>query len=262
MRFGLIIIGDEIIHGTRSDAHFPYFRQLLTERGLQLESVRYLPDERDLLIRELRDSFERALPTFITGGIGGTPDDHTRQAAAAALGRDLQLHREAAANIEALSLKRGDALDSPAHHARLNMAEFPIGADLIPNPYNNIAGFSVQQHYFLPGFPIMAHPMAQWVLDTHYADVQHRIARAECAIRLFKLPESAITAMMEDIERQNQNIRTFSLPTVSQQHDPAYILFGLKAEGDEACAALPAVWAQTLAQLQAMGGVLQEAETD
>lgn len=258
MRFGLIIIGDEIIHGTRNDAHFPYFRQLLTERGLQLESVRYLPDDRDLLIRELRDSFARALPTFVTGGIGGTPDDHTRQAAAAALNRPIELHRQAAINIEGLSLKRGDTLDSPAHLARLSMAEFPAGVDLIPNPYNNIAGFSVNQHYFLPGFPIMAHPMAEWILDTHYADVQHRTARAERSIHLFHLPESAITQMMQDIEQRHPNIRTFSLPTVSQQHDPAYILFGLKAEGETACAALDEVWAQTLTQLQNMGGKLQD----
>ncbi len=57
------------------------------------------------------------------------------------------------------------------------MGEFPVGASIIPNPYNQIPGFSLDEHWFVPGFPVMAWPMLEWVLDTHYADLFHR-ARA------------------------------------------------------------------------------------
>ncbi len=160
MYFNLMIIGDEILHGNRADKHFALFKSLLAQYGLQLGQVQYLPDERALLVKQLQRSFSDGLPTFVTGGIGATPDDHTRQAAAEALALPLQLHPEGIANIEAVSHRRGDALDSAAHRQRLRMAEFPAGADLIPNSYNGIAGFAIREHYFLPGFPVMAHPMA------------------------------------------------------------------------------------------------------
>ncbi len=48
------------------------------------------------------------------------------------------------------------------------MGMFPEGAALIPNPYNKIPGFSVGSVHFVPGFPVMAWPMIEWVLDTHY----------------------------------------------------------------------------------------------
>ncbi|CKL03130.1 CinA-like protein [Neisseria meningitidis] len=167
--FNLIIIGDEILHGSRQDKHFVFFKSLLESKGLKLNQVQYLPDEPDLLVKQLRRSFSDGMPTFVTGGIGATPDDHTRQAAAAALDLPVVRHAQAAGFIEGVTLKRGEPLDSPEHAQRLKMADFPQGAELVPNPFNNIAGFSIREHYFFPGFPVMAHPMAEWVLDTYYA---------------------------------------------------------------------------------------------
>lgn len=257
MSFGLIIIGDEILHGSRIDQHFAFFKQALKQRGLQLAWVQYLPDERALLVHKLAQSFAESLPVFVTGGIGGTPDDHTRQAAAEALGLPIERHAEAAALIEGVSLQRGLALDSEAHQIRLRMADFPQGSELVPNPYNRIAGFSIREHYFLPGFPVMAHPMAEWVLDTHYPQLHHQTDRSQRGVRLYGLPESAITALMERIEREYPGIRTFSLPTLATEGERYCILFGLKAEG-AACVKLAAVWAETLAALAALGAEIGE----
>lgn len=77
MSFHLIIIGDEILHGSRQDKHFAFFKSLLAQYGLQLGLVQYLPDDRPLLVAQLQRSFSDGLPTFVTGGIGATPDDHT-----------------------------------------------------------------------------------------------------------------------------------------------------------------------------------------
>ena len=58
--FNLIIIGDEILHGSRQDKHFAFFKSLLESRGLKLNQVQYLPDEPDLLVKQLRRSFQTA----------------------------------------------------------------------------------------------------------------------------------------------------------------------------------------------------------
>ena len=59
--------------------------------------------------------------------------------------------------------------ERPDNLHRLNMGVFPQGAEIIPNPYNKIPGFSVREVHFVPGFPVMAHPMIEWLLDTRYA---------------------------------------------------------------------------------------------
>lgn len=61
--FNLIIIGDEILHGSRQDKHFAFFKSLLESKGLKLNQVQYLPDEPDLLVRQLRRSFSDGIPT-------------------------------------------------------------------------------------------------------------------------------------------------------------------------------------------------------
>ena len=234
--FNLIIIGDEILHGSRQDKHFAFFKSLLESRGLKLNQVQYLPDEPDLLVKQLRRSFSDGLPTFVTGGIGSTPDDHTRQAAAA-------------------------ALDLPVAQ-RLKMADFPEGAELVPNPFNNIAGFSIREHYFFPGFPVMAHPMAEWVLETYYADRFNQTERGSRSVYVFDQPESRITPIMEHLERTYAGVRSYSLPTVGRtdsdgRYIPPHIEFGIKAEG-EACRLLDAAWEDALQGLQAIGATLKE----
>lgn len=256
--FQLIIIGDEILHGTRTDGHFLFFRELLREHGLQLASVQYLPDDRAILVRELRRSFASHLPTFITGGIGATPDDHTRQAAAQALHLPIERHIQAAEFISQVSAQRGDAPDSPNAQQRLQMADFPQGASLIPNPYNNIAGFAIAEHYFLPGFPKMAHPMAKWVLQNHYAAWFHQTERAQISARLFKLPESTIAPVMLDLESRYAGVQTFSLPHLGDDHVGAHIEFGVKAQG-KACAILQQAWQEAQEKICALGGEFQAA---
>ena len=260
--FNLIIIGDEILHGSRQDKHFAFFKSLLESHGLKLNQVQYLPDEPDLLVKQLHRSFSDGLPTFVTGGIGSTPDDHTRQAAAAALDLPVVRHPEAAKFIEGVTRKRGEPLDSPEHAQRLKMADFPEGAELVPNPFNNIAGFSIREHYFFPGFPVMAHPMAEWVLETYYADRFNQTERGSRSVYVFDQPESRITPIMEHLERTYSGIRSYSLPTVGRtdsdgRYTPPHIEFGIKAEG-EACCLLDAAWEDALQGLQAIGATLKE----
>src|SRR6516225_4090310 len=93
MAFGVIIIGDEILSGRRVDKHLPKVIQLLSARGLSLSWAEYIGDDPERITATLRR-------TFASGGIGATPDDHTRQCAAAALAVPLELHPEAKVLIQ------------------------------------------------------------------------------------------------------------------------------------------------------------------
>ena len=68
---------------------------MLAARGLPLSWARYVGDDRSASPPTLRDAFASGDVVFSCGGIGATPDDHTRQCAAAALGVPLALHPQA-----------------------------------------------------------------------------------------------------------------------------------------------------------------------
>jgi molybdopterin-biosynthesis enzyme MoeA-like protein len=166
--FGLIIVGDEILSGKRADKHLPKVIELLSARGLQLAWADYVGDSPERITATLARAFAAGMPVFSCGGIGATPDDHTRQCAARALGVSLALHPEAAALIrermQDVAREQGVTCepDRADNVQRLNMGVFPEGARIIPNPYNKIAGFSVADVHFVPGFPVMAWPMIEW----------------------------------------------------------------------------------------------------
>ncbi|MGF6753817.1 competence/damage-inducible protein A [Paraburkholderia sp. GAS42] len=249
MAFGVIIIGDEILSGRRTDKHLPKLIQLLTDRGLSLAWAEYIGDDPERITRTLRRSFASGDVVFSTGGIGATPDDHTRQCAAAALGVPLELHAEAAKLIqERIRDMHVDAsgappdLGSPENRHRLNMGTFPRGASIIPNGYNKIPGFSVGDHHFVPGFPVMAWPMIEWVLDTKYAHLHHAMPHAEKSLLVFELPESTLTPLMEKIEHDFPGVRVFSLPSVGDAerggiYARRHIDLGVKGEPEAVAAA-------------------------
>jgi molybdopterin-biosynthesis enzyme MoeA-like protein len=194
--------------------------ELLGARGLRLRWVQYLPDERALLIEAFRRSLVGQDVVFSCGGIGSTPDDHTRQAVAAALGRKLVLHPEAAALIAARCAQLGQPdMATPENRQRLTMGEFPEGARIIPNPFNGIAGFAIARHHFFPGFPAMAWPMLEAVLDSEYAEHFNAEPIDERSLLIFGTPESAVVPMMLAIERDFPGVRTFSLPSLGDGRD-------------------------------------------
>jgi len=249
MAFGVIIIGDEILSGRRVDKHLPKVIELLTARGLSLGWAEYIGDEPERVTATLRRTLASGDIVFSTGGIGATPDDHTRQCAAAALGVPLALHPEAAELIRERIRDTHPAnsphpvdLDSPENRHRLNMGTYPQGASIIPNGYNKIPGFSVGDHHFVPGFPVMAWPMIEWVLDTKYAHLHHAMPHAEKSLLVFELPESTLTPLMEKIEHDFPSVRVFSLPSVGDAerggvYARRHIDLGVKGEPEAVAAA-------------------------
>ncbi len=234
MNIGLIIVGDEILSGKRRDQHLPKFIELLATRGLMLSWARYVGDDRARITADLRHAFSCGDLVFSCGGIGATPDDHTRQCAAAALGVELALHPQARdlilERMRDVAAEQGLPYepDRADNQHRLNMGMFPVGARIIPNPYNKIAGFSCRDVHFVPGFPVMAWPMIEWVLDHDFAHLHHREPRGERSLLLFEVPESAATPLMEAVEARYPGIKVFSLPSVGDATLRRHIELGVK----------------------------------
>ena len=249
MNFGLIIIGDEILSGKRGDKHMQKIIELLKVRGLKLSWCEYLGDDRAHIVSTFRRTFAMAAAgtwcVFSCGGIGATPDDHTRQAAAEALGVNLALHPGAEVEIRA----RAVAMRWELTPQRLAMGEFPAGSNIIPNPYNRIAGFAIGHHWFVPGFPVMAWPMAEWVLDTHYASHFNQAPYLEKSNIVYELGESQLIDMMQEAE-QNPAIKTFSLPSVGDDKTPRHIELGAKGEPH----AVEDAIVTFISKVEAMGG--------
>lgn len=242
MHIGLIIIGDEILSGKRQDKHLPKAIELLAARGLQLAWARYVGDDRPRITEALAHAFASGDLVFSCGGIGATPDDHTRQCAAAALGVPLELHPEARALITErmrdVAAEQGVPFepDRPDNVHRLNMGVFPAGAGIVPNPYNRIPGFFVGHVHFVPGFPVMAWPMIEWVLDTRYAHLCGSAPQQERSVVVFDSMEATLTPLMEDVERRFPGIKVFSLPSVDHPVHGRHIELGVKGAGDLAAA--------------------------
>jgi molybdopterin-biosynthesis enzyme MoeA-like protein len=233
---GLIIVGDEILSGKRADKHLPKLIELLSARGLQLGWAEYVGDKPERITETLRRCFASGDIVFSTGGIGATPDDHTRQCAAKALGRELELHPQAEALIrermQDVAREQGVPYepDRADNIHRLNMGVFPQGATIIPNPYNKIPGFTVGKVHFVPGFPVMAWPMMESVLDQHYRHLFRQGAYVEKSVIVFGSMEATLTPLMEQVEREHPEVKVFSLPSVDHPTYGRHIDLGVKGE--------------------------------
>jgi molybdopterin-biosynthesis enzyme MoeA-like protein len=246
--FGLIIVGDEILSGKRADKHMPKAIELLNARGLSLAWADYVGDSPERITRTLARAFQSNSIVFSCGGIGATPDDHTRQCAAKALGIELALHPEAEflirERMQDIAKEQGvpyePERDDNVH--RLNMGVFPVGSKIIPNPYNKIPGFTCHGAgggavHFVPGFPVMAWPMMEWVLDTHYAHWFQTAAWVEQSIIIFGSMEATLTPLMEALERDHPGVKVFSLPSMDHPEFGRHIELGVKGAPDVVAAA-------------------------
>jgi molybdopterin-biosynthesis enzyme MoeA-like protein len=244
---GALVIGDEILVGKRSDKHFPFLVEALTRRGLRLAFCEYHGDDPARLTAALKRTFAAGDIVFSFGGIGATPDDHTRQCAADALGVPLALQADAEREIRA-------RFGGEVTPSRLAMGTFPEGASIIPNPVNRIPGFSIAEHHFVPGFPQMAWPMIEWVLDTKYAQLVDRDRWQEGSILVLEAGESQLIGVMEQVGAGFPGIKVFSLPSMGVDGSRRHVELGVRGLP----AQVPAALEQLRAAVRAAGFPFRE----
>jgi len=160
-KFFALIIGTEILNRRRSDAHFEFISKTLIEHNHKLTGSFIIEDDPKLITDTIK--FIASIPNsvlFSFGGIGSTPDDHTRECASKAL-RDGKLYFHPKAK-EIIESKLGDK----AYPHPINMAKLPKDAKLLDNPINGMPAFYVDDRFFfMPGFPQMSHPMVEHILS-------------------------------------------------------------------------------------------------
>lgn len=162
MNFYALIIGTELLNKRREDKHFDFITRALLEYGHTLKGAFIIADEPSLIVKTIK--FIASDPDsilFSFGGVGSTPDDHTRQCAALAL-RDGKLYRHEQAHkmiLDALGKER-------AYPHAIKMSLLPKDSNIIENGFNSIPSFSLDNRFFfVPGFPEMSHPMIQEILQ-------------------------------------------------------------------------------------------------
>ena len=231
LQIGLIIIGDEILSGKRVDQHFSNSIKILLSHGFGISWVITLCDDLNVCENFFKFSFNMSdCIVFCFGGIGSTPDDNTRQACANALGTELEANSEAVKIIR----EKFNSMDTPVTKERLEMGKFPVGSQIIPNPVNQIPGFHIRNHYFLPGFPKMAVPMMKWVLENEYKGFFSDFFEMEYSFYVNLLYESTITPFLNKINDDYLNLKVFSLPkSGSDKFDFEYTVeLGIKTKSE------------------------------
>lgn len=223
----LVIIGDEILSGKREDKHFKKTLDVTKQNNYVIKSVSYLPDcehEIQSKIENLKDKI-----VFCFGGIGATPDDHTRSSAAKAHQKALKRHTDAAKLIE-------DKFGKEAYPKRILMADLPDGSELIPNEINMIPGFYINKKFFMPGFPEMAWPMMEWVFKNKLP--QSNKIEFDRSIIIPDIAESLLIDLMNQIENDFPLVKMYSLPKITPQRQ---VEFGIKGDKEQVLSAMEVV---------------------
>ena len=224
-RVGIVILGDEVLKGEIREANLAYMIPRLAEWGAETALCAILPDDIPVVVRHLRRFREEVDLIILTGGIGPTPDDITREAVAEAVGVPLIVHPEAKAALEARSYKGAN----PEY--RMLMAQVPQGATLIPNPLSPAPGFFIDRMAVFPGVPRMLQAMFEWVKPMVSGRRKSRVTFYAMA------PESSYAGIMKEAMTAFPDVGIGSYPMSDGEYRVRVVFRGDRFERTEACAA-------------------------
>jgi molybdenum cofactor synthesis domain-containing protein len=141
----IVTIGNELVSGDVVNTNGSWLAKRLEALGVAVRLIASIPDEIELVASFLRERSAESDVVLVTGGLGGTPDDITREAVAAAFGVEQELFPEVAEELRARF--RGD----PEYVTR--WARLPAGSRPLDNPLGGAPGFAIGNVYVLPGLP-------------------------------------------------------------------------------------------------------------
>ena len=144
---GIIIIGDEILSGRTKDTNSGFIAKKLIESGIQLEEIRVIHDDVELIKKIVLEFHTKYNYVFTTGGIGPTHDDLTSESVSLAFNQKYCFNKKAYEILEEYYPK------GEFNEGRKKMAKMPENATLIPNPLTVAPGFIIENVYVLPGVP-------------------------------------------------------------------------------------------------------------
>ena len=224
-RVGIVILGDEVLRGETKEANIAYMLPLLDEWGAETVLCAILPDEVGVVVRHLRAYLSETDLLILTGGIGPTPDDITRDAVAQVAGVPLVLDPEVKTALEAHPYKGAN----PKY--RLLMALVPQGATLIPNPLSPAPGFFTHRMAVFPGVPRMLQAMFAWVRPMVSGARRSRVTLYSMA------PESSYAGIMREAMEAFPDVAVGSYPMSEGEYRVRVVFRGNGFGRTSACAA-------------------------
>ncbi len=274
MRISFLAIGDELLRNESREGNAAVLSEKLQQRAVRLSQVSILPDDFAAIAQHLTDLLRQPTLVIVSGGLGPTDDDFTRQAVAQAL--DLAVIRRQD-TLDALK-KRYASLGRSMDPSNERQADFPAGAEVLANDFGSAPGFALAASGSLitcfPGVPSEFSGMLSSHLDRLLQQAQiQTVVRREITLRLFGVPESDMQGILTKLPHY-PDVAMRSLPKfpdirlkLAEKSDPAaYDLllaevrkaftWRIYGEGDDDSHA-----ASTLRALQKGGATLALAES-
>jgi nicotinamide-nucleotide amidase len=191
MRIELITTGSELLLGFTLNTHVQYIARRLGERGCRLARQTTVGDDRAEMRAVVAEALQRSDLILITGGLGPTRDDFTRDVVAELLDRPLHRDESVVAHIRERYRQRG----VPLREEILVQALVPHGATVLPNPNGTAPGLYLEQAgkqiYLLPGPPRELYPMLDRLPLPRRPNVDCRL------LKVARVPESVVEARVE-----------------------------------------------------------------
>jgi molybdenum cofactor synthesis domain-containing protein len=185
----ILTIGNELVSGDVPNTNASWLARRLAPLGIEVRLTAAVPDEIDAIGAFVRAEAAHVDFVLVTGGLGGTPDDLTREAIAAAFGVPQEEVPEIAADL------RSRFTRDPEYAAR--WANLPRGSRPLANPLGGAPGFVVENVYVLPGLPSE--------MEAMFASIEEEFRRGspiESWRRVYRTYESVIASTLtETVER-------------------------------------------------------------
>lgn len=201
----LISIGNEITSGQTVDTNSAWLAQRLAEFGVQCVRHQTIADEIEPIRHAIDDAAGRCDLVIITGGLGPTPDDLTRQALADAMGVELKFHEPSLRHIEAYFAHRKRSM----HEGNRHQAYLPDGATSLHNERGTAPGILARLHnadiYCFPGVPSEMRDMFDAHLRASLEKQTGGDATRIAVLRTFGTSESEIGERLKDLMRRDRN---------------------------------------------------------
>ncbi len=203
----IVTIGNELLRGEIVDSNSAFLAERLLRLDHETERQVTVPDESVAIEEALREAARRARIVLVSGGLGPTRDDITTEAAARAFGR--KLVRDPAALETLRGFFRSVGREMSANNEK--QADFPEGAEVLPNPRGTAPGFMLEAEgallFFMPGVPRELYRMVdEEVLPRIAQRLEGGTVVRATLLRTFGLGESTLDHELEDLARDDASV--------------------------------------------------------
>ncbi len=203
MSASILTIGNELVSGDVPNTNASWLARRLAPLGVDVRLMAVLPDEIDAIAEFVRAEAPRVDFLLVTGGLGGTPDDLTREAIAAAFRVPQAEVPEVAADLRARFTR------NPEYAARWAM--LPRGSRPLANPLGGAPGFAIENVYVLPGLPSE--------MEAMFASIEEEFRRGspiESWRRVYRTYESLISASLAEAGERWPGVLVGSYPSFGE----------------------------------------------